>query len=914
MTQSAFEVPSQPAIPNAGPTNTAAPSLCPVRGASSLLLRFLQSAAFAYAMILLLQLKVVWRAWDLRDLTSGDTSGYYVRAFTWYQDWLVNIVWSPLYLAFYGTLMHLTQDVFAVTTLHRLVIVFTATAGVLAVLRRMLPHWLALLVAAWWAVLPINFDTLYEVHLFALLPVLVAWLVIMRRPPTAAGGEWRRSIALAILVLSTFLVRNEMVVAVGCLGLICIVWECRNLALKFRSSVTPGRSGAGDLKDTGAPSPAPPRIPSSPANPGQRRANLAEVLLSLLLTLLRYALPTLLVLLLVLGAYFRSFVRYGGYVLHGQPQPDLREVARIKHTLNMAQVYAFGYQQRHPEWDKSPWTECGELSRQTFGRPDPTITDMLVHNPRATLEHFAWNFRLAPAGLQVLLFNATSFHDDPDYAPVNIDPDMAVPLSLSALALVFVGLVVLVVRWRYWWDYWLRDRAWGWAAMLAVAVTVLFIIPTQRPRPSYLFSFSVLLMTIVGMSLFIILHTVAGLFGLRQAPGKHARAWVPATAALLLAGILVGVLQIIHLSQHPRPHYFLHLSPLTVLLAGRALAGVCAFLLILALAGLVKSCSRSGSFAPVLPFFAAACLAALIYLVPSYYVAQAAENQPESQRKVLRTYLALRPYQSYIQRKDTVFLKGAYGIEVQYYLGMADPVVLDYSVLDEMKSDEKLATLLDHKNVNLFFLDNERWSQLEAERPGIVQELIDHGNADGWRLVGFADEPTSAGATYQYLTRWLLFRKAAPDGSGGFDASPAGLSAGRGNGAFAGWRESAGLGPIEGPYPLQGLPLICWGYGPATRLTIPPPGDPAQGGKYKLVFSGMCWIPNETVIVKLDGVVQGSPHNFQPAGTWVDVTVPLELTPGPHDLVLEYSKWESPPTSPLVKLAVKFKKLQVLPD
>ena len=33
---------------------------------------------------------------------------------------------------------------------------------------------LAWLLAAWWAVLPVNFDTLYEVHLFALLPVLAA--------------------------------------------------------------------------------------------------------------------------------------------------------------------------------------------------------------------------------------------------------------------------------------------------------------------------------------------------------------------------------------------------------------------------------------------------------------------------------------------------------------------------------------------------------------------------------------------------------------------------------------------------------------------------------------------------------------------------------------------------------------------
>ncbi len=427
MTESAIEVASQPAAPRVDPAVSATAAPSHFRRRFSLFLRFLQSPAFAYAVILLLQLKVVWRAWDLRDLTPGDTSGYYVRTFTWYQDWLVNIVWSPLYLAFYGTLMHLSRDPFTVTMLHRLIIVFAATAGVLAVLRRMLPHWLALLVAAWWTVLPINFDTLYEVHLFALLPVLAAWLVILRRPRTAAGGEWCRSIALAILVLSTFLVRNETVVAVACLGLVCLVWEWRRwrLAKAAQDSApqAPVKQSADAANSKLIPSDSslPPPVPWLP-------------------TLLRYALPTFLVLLLVVAAYFRSFVRFHGYVLHGQPQPELGEVWHVKHTLNMAQVYAFGYQQRHPEWDKNPWTECGELSRRTFGRPDPTITDMLLHNPRATLEHFAWNFRLVPAGLQVLLFNSTSFQDNPDYAPVNIQPIVAVPLSLSALTAVAIGL------------------------------------------------------------------------------------------------------------------------------------------------------------------------------------------------------------------------------------------------------------------------------------------------------------------------------------------------------------------------------------------------------------------------------------------------------------------------------------------
>jgi uncharacterized membrane protein YwzB len=36
---------------------------------------------------------------------------------------------------------------------------------------------MALLIAVWWAIQPLNYDTLNEVHLFSLLPVLIAGIV-----------------------------------------------------------------------------------------------------------------------------------------------------------------------------------------------------------------------------------------------------------------------------------------------------------------------------------------------------------------------------------------------------------------------------------------------------------------------------------------------------------------------------------------------------------------------------------------------------------------------------------------------------------------------------------------------------------------------------------------------------------------
>src|SRR5262249_44744760 len=147
----------------------------PARRAFLRLWRIFCSAPFAYFMIVAVQLKIMWGIWELTDLTPGDTCGYFARSKDWYQSFQVNIAWSPLYTAFWGSLMWVTNGIFAVTTLHRIVIACLATILVLAVMRRMLPKPLAWVIACWWAFLPINFNTRYEVHLFGVLPLLISW-------------------------------------------------------------------------------------------------------------------------------------------------------------------------------------------------------------------------------------------------------------------------------------------------------------------------------------------------------------------------------------------------------------------------------------------------------------------------------------------------------------------------------------------------------------------------------------------------------------------------------------------------------------------------------------------------------------------------------------------------------------------
>lgn len=403
---------------------------------------------FAYLTLGLLQLKVIWGDWLYRDLPFGDTSSYFVRAYGWYSDFVVNIVWSPLYTAFYGSLLYLSPDVYLITTLHRFIIVFVVTFLVLAVMRQLLPPGLAWLISAWWAILPTYFNILYEVHLFAIIPVLVAcWLISFRPTP------WARGSAVAVLLTASLLVRNELSSATIILTAICLGWEIWLIK-------------KGDLN------------------------------FKPLVYVTSYGLPLLLAGIICIFFFMRS----------GQQFDKLKEVFHNKHTFNMCQIYAFGYQQRHIEWNKNAWTQCSELMQTHFHNPKVTLTDMVLTNPNAVMEHFLWNIRLIPAAIQVLLFNATSDTVNPDYISVQLESSTALALSIIAGLILLTGLVLLCQRWVYWWNFWLQKRAIGWLGLLALAPSILIIGITHRPRPSFILSLGVIFMALIGMSIFIIIH------------------------------------------------------------------------------------------------------------------------------------------------------------------------------------------------------------------------------------------------------------------------------------------------------------------------------------------------------------------------------------------------------------------------
>jgi len=428
--------------------------------------RILASAPVAYLAIVLLQLKVVWGMWWVKDLASGDTSEYFRAGYSWYEKGANVIAWSPLYTSFYGSLLFLSRDAYVATLAHRLVIVFALAVLVLTLMRRLLAPWAAWLMTAWWVVLPINYDTLYEVHLFVVLPLLGALVLLTR------SGPWRRGIALAALLATTLLMRNEFLIATAGLAALCVATEAYSRRRRGRLNVA------------------------------------------------AYLLPLLAVAALVGLFYARSSVKY----------PQLTDALRRKHTLNVCQIVAFGYQQRHPEWTASPWTECQELMARLFDRPEPSLGEAIRTNPSAIWEHVLWNARLVPGGVQLLLFNEVSGNASPDYAPVHLGSSTAWRLSVAWLALLALAMLGQFREQPYWWTHWIGPRRWAWAGLVLLAATAGFVMLMQRPPPSYLFPLGLGLMASTGIAL----QMVARRWGL----ARWMRRLVPLPVAVLLLTVV----------------------------------------------------------------------------------------------------------------------------------------------------------------------------------------------------------------------------------------------------------------------------------------------------------------------------------------------------------------------------------------
>ncbi len=380
---------------------------------------------FSYACIALLQIKVVWGTWHLWDLGHGDSASYFAYASLWHKYLLTNFAYSPFYTACYGSLLFFFSDAYSAFVFQRLAIIFAVSLGGLAVMRRLMPAPLAWIAAAWWVIHPANFNVDYEVHLFAVLPFIAIWLLSLIKPGSLGRG-WTLSILLATAVL----VRNEII-----LSLIFYFFVCGILEMRAKATWD-----------------------------SKRLRQLT----------LHYGGPLALAL-----AFIALFVWRNSFSM-----TYMQSAFEAKHTLNMCQMYGYGYSQRHPEWMKNPWTDCPQLMAQQFGSMNPTLTQMLHSNPGACLEHVLWNLRITPGGLQYLLLAGASWPIAPGHPPFIIPKSIASIATFCIILIWSAGLWIALKEGGR--AVCAKVTANGMWAMLCFLPAAFAVIATQWPRADYL--------------------------------------------------------------------------------------------------------------------------------------------------------------------------------------------------------------------------------------------------------------------------------------------------------------------------------------------------------------------------------------------------------------------------------------------
>ncbi|MBI5568057.1 MAG: hypothetical protein HY870_24375 [Chloroflexi bacterium] len=294
------------------------------------------SALFGYLSLAALQIKVVWGSWDQWDLPLWDGATYFV-----YGRQAANLLifppleWSPAFAGYYALFHWLFGGLgpFVVYFAHRAVTLLLVMALLYRLLRVLLPAFIAWLLVVCWIVFQVGLNNYYVVHLFVLIPLLVAYRA------AHSNSAWGRNLLLIGLLTATF-VRSELFLAVALVLVGRMVVDCRR------------RSDALDVKAR-----------------------------------LRHYAPTL-IWLTVLAALI---IRAG---------PSHIMIDRSWGAFG--QHYAWGYQERHPEWIANFWFEYTEAVQRSFGSAQ-SILQAALNNPEEMATHFLWNLRTLPPVLLELV-------------------------------------------------------------------------------------------------------------------------------------------------------------------------------------------------------------------------------------------------------------------------------------------------------------------------------------------------------------------------------------------------------------------------------------------------------------------------------------------------------------------------------
>ena len=395
-------------------------------------------------------MKVLWDIWLYRDLIAGDTARYFAGGgASWANKLELDPVWSPLYGVFLGTLQKAMDDPYAIAIIHRVLIVVAVSLAVLAVFRALLPPGIAWALALWWALLPVNYDTLYEVYLFGLLPAATAILLAQRLSDRLMWGS-----VLTVLLLGAVTSRYELLIA-------AVAWCGAWLVAEVRRASDDREDGLG------------------------RRLRRTAV---------AFVVP-----LLITGAV-ATFV-----VVRSNADRSVAEAFSDRQDATVCQNYAVGYKQLHDDFGGSPSLDCAVLSKRVFGAERPTPWEALTANPGAMREYILWNVALIPAGVQLALFNAISAdRGNPDVIPVSTGSLWALVGLLAVLSALAAGAILAWRERRRWGSTWLKSRAFGWLALGCVASSALPSILLIRPRPCLIFYLTVAMLALIGLAALII--------------------------------------------------------------------------------------------------------------------------------------------------------------------------------------------------------------------------------------------------------------------------------------------------------------------------------------------------------------------------------------------------------------------------
>lgn len=397
--------------------------------------RLPERAAFAYSVVALLQLRMFWGVWN-KDLVPSDEASYFGDAVNLLNGGDLRFAWSPLYATFIAPFEAVFGDATVTMPVQRLVVAMIAALLVLAILRRLLPPWAALIGACWWAIVPSIYDTLKTITLFGALPYLVMILLLC----VGAELSWRRRGAVvAVLLVSGITLRNELFLPLLLLlGLFAIdLWRDRRAGrtIEWRQIAI---SGAAALAIGGV-----------------------------------------------------AFVAASEKAAEG---PNKFDAIEAKARLNFCQVYQDNYIQRTPGYTR-PKALCDQLMVELFDQPMPTYTDAWRANPTQMAKFTIQNGKQLPQAMEYALFGASWGGIEPDIVPTDTDQGYALTLLVFLLLLYAMGIRRLVLDRAHWWP-WIKRMPWGWAGLALTASSVFAIcLLTQGFKSTYMFGLTFGLIT-----------------------------------------------------------------------------------------------------------------------------------------------------------------------------------------------------------------------------------------------------------------------------------------------------------------------------------------------------------------------------------------------------------------------------------